>query len=55
MPDEMSAHRPLQRSRSQWEEEILEALDQRIDALGPITRQDLSSANNPVRPVGSDE
>jgi hypothetical protein len=43
MPDEMPAHRPVQMSRLQTEE------------IGPITRQNLSSANKRVRPVGSDE
>ena len=37
------------------EKEIVEALNQCIDALGPITRQNASSANKRVRPVGSDE
>ena len=45
---------PLQMSRSQMEE-IVEAPKQCIDAHGPITRQNLSSANKRVRPVGSDE
>ena len=43
MPDEMPAHRPLQMSRSQTEE-IVDALKQCIDAHGPITRRNLSSA-----------
>jgi len=43
MPDEMPAHRPLQMALSQMEE------------IGPITRQNPSSANKRVRPVGSDE
>ena len=34
---------------------IFEALKQCIDAHGPITRQNLSSANKRMRPVGSDE
>ena len=42
-------------SRSQREKEIVDALKQCIDAAGPITRQNLSSANKRVRPVGSDE
>jgi hypothetical protein len=55
MPDEMPAHRPLQMALSQMEKEIIEALKQCIDAHGPITRQNPSSANKRVRPVGSDE
>ena len=55
MPDEMPAHRPLQMARSQMEKEIVDALKQCIDARGPITRQNLLSANKRVRPVGSDE
>ena len=55
MPDEMPAHRPLQMSRSQMEKEIVDAPIQCIDAYGPITGQNLSSANKRVRPVGSDE
>ena len=50
----MPAHRPLQMARSQMEKEI-DALKQCIDAHGPITRQNVSSANKRVRPVGSDE
>ena len=55
MPDEMPAHRLLQMSRSQMEKEIVDAPKQCIDAHGPITHQNLSSANKRVRPVGSDE
>ena len=43
IPDDMPAHRALQMSRSQ------------VDAHGPITRQNHSSANKRVRSVGSDE
>ena len=53
MPDEMPA-RPLQMSRLRLEE-IVDALKQCIDAHGPITRQNLSSANKRVQSVGSDE
>jgi hypothetical protein len=42
MPDEMPAHRLLQMSQC-------------IAADGLITRQNLSSVNKQVRPVGSDE
>jgi hypothetical protein len=42
-------------SRSPMEKEIVEALNQGIDAHGPITRQNPSSANTRVRPAGSDE
>lgn len=42
-------------SRSQMEKEIVGAPKQCIDVHGPITRQNLSSANKRVRPVGSDE
>ena len=55
MPEEMRAHRPLQMSRSQMEKEIVDALKQCLDAHGPITRQNLSSASKRVRPVGGDE
>ena len=55
MPDEMPAHRPLQMSRSQMEKEIVDAPNQCIDPHGPPTRQNLSSANKRVRPVGSDD
>ena len=55
MQDEMPAHRPLEMARSQMEKEIVDAPKQCIDAHGPITRQNLSSANKRVRPVGSDE
>ena len=55
MPDEMTAHRPLPMARSQMEKEIVDALKQCIDAHGPITRQNVSSAHKRVRPVGSDE
>ena len=55
MPDEMPAQRPLRMSRSQMEKEIVDAPKQSIDAHVPITRQNLSSANKRVRPVGSDE
>ena len=37
------------------QDQIVDALKQCIDAHGPITRQNLSSANKRVRPVGSDE
>jgi hypothetical protein len=50
----MPADRLLQVSPSQLEE-IVDALRQCIDAHRPITRQNLSSANKRVRPVGSDE
>jgi len=40
---------------SQAEKEIVDALNQCIDAHGPITRQNPSSANKRVRPVASDE
>lgn len=53
--DEMPGHLPLQMSRSQMEKEIVGAPKQCIDAHGPITRQNLSSTNKRVRPVGSDE
>lgn len=53
MPDEMPAHRPLQMSRT--EKGIVDAAKQCIDAQGPITRQNLSSADKLIRPVGSDE
>jgi hypothetical protein len=39
----MPAHRPFQMSRSQIEQEIVEALN-RIDTHGPIKRQNPSSA-----------
>ena len=55
MPDEMHAHHPLQMSRSQMDKDIVDEPKQCIDAHGPITRQNLSSANKRVRPVGSDE
>ena len=55
MPHEMPVHRPLQMARSQMEKEIVDALKGCIAAHGPITRQNLSSANKRVRPVGSDE
>ena len=42
-------------SRSQMDKEIVDAPKQRIDAHGPITRQNLLSAIERVRPVGSDE
>ena len=42
-------------SRSQMEKEIGDAPKQCIAAHEPITRQNLSSANKRVRPVGSDE
>lgn len=42
-------------SPSQVEKEIVDALKQCLDAYGPITRQNLLSANKRVRPVGSDE
>jgi hypothetical protein len=54
MPDEMRAHRPLQMSGSQMEKEIADAPKQCLDAHGLITRQNLSSANKRVRPVGGD-
>jgi len=44
MPDGMPAHRPFQMSRSQMAE-----------VVGPVTRQNLSSAHRRVRPVGSNE
>lgn len=46
---------PLPISRSQMEKDFVDAPKQCIDAYGPITRQNLSSANKRVRPVGSDE
>jgi hypothetical protein len=42
-------------TRSQVEEEIVDAPKQCIDAHRPMTRQNLSSANTRVRPVGNDE
>ena len=55
MSDEVPTHRPLQMSQSQMEKEIVDALKQCMDPDGPITRQNLSSASNRVRPVGVDE
>lgn len=55
MADEMPAHISLQMSRAQMEKGIVDAPKQCMDALGPITRQNLSSAKMRVRSVGSDE
>ena len=40
---------------SRLEKEIVDGLKQCIDAHGPITRRNLSSANKRVRAVASDE